>query len=428
MKNIEIEPIKSFDLVIDDIASDKSISHRAALFSLLSDKKSIIRNFLLAKDTLSMLKIVKLLGAKVVRKKDFITIVPPKILHEPKDILDCGNAGTAIRLLIGFLATKKGHFVLHGDKYLASRPMKRIVEPLKAIGAQIDGRDGGDFSPLSIRGKELKEFKYESKIPSAQVKTAMILAALNLKKESTYIEHELSRNHTEKMLNAMGADIKTKNNHITISPQKKPFKPLDITIPADPSSGFFFAIAVAIVPNSKIRLKNMLLNKTRVRAYKILEKMGLKIEYKMGKNPYDKVGDITIKHAPLKGIVVSENISHLIDEIPALSIAFSIAKGKSEIKNAKELRVKESDRINAIVTNLKKANIKVEEKPDGFIVYGGDLKRAEVSSFGDHRIAMSFIIAGLKCGMKVKDIECISTSFPNFFEIVEKLKKGYSCI
>lgn len=423
MTSVNIKPISSFDGVIDDIAPDKSISHRAALFSLLSDKKTVIKNFLLGEDTLSMLKIVQLLGAKVSRKKGTVTIKPPKKIFEPKDVLDCGNAGTAIRLLLGFLASKDGHFVLHGDKYLASRPMKRVVEPLRAIGAKIDGRENGEFSPLSVRGVKLGAFDYESKIPSAQVKTAMILAGLNLDNPSTYTEHELSRNHTEKMLNAMGANIKTKGNKITINPSKKPLKPLDITIPADPSSGFFFAVLVALIPGSKITLKNILLNKTRIEAYKILQKMGLKIKYIQGKNPYDKVGDIVVENAPLKGICVSKNISHLIDEIPALSIAFAIAKGKSEVKNAKELRVKESDRISSVVTNLKKANIKVDEKEDGFVVYGGQLKKAKVKSFGDHRVAMSFIIAGLKCGMEVEDTECINTSFPNFFHIINRIKE-----
>ncbi len=424
MKSFTIEPIQPFNVKLKDIAPDKSISHRAALFSLLSDKPTKVRNFLQGEDTLNMLDVVQKLGATIVKKNGRITITPPKKIIEPEVPLECGNAGTAMRLLLGFLASQKGFFVLKGDNYLSSRPMKRVVEPLRSIGADISGRSGGGYAPLSINGKQLRSFKYKSNVASAQVKSAMILAALQADKKSIYSEPELSRDHTEKMLKAMGADIKTEGKTVYIKPIKKPLKPLDIDIPSDPSSAFFFAIAVALVPDSRIVLKNMLLNKTRIEAFKILKKMGLHVEFNIKENSYEKVGDIHVKHSPLKGVVVSKNISHLIDEIPALAIAFAVAKGKSVVKNARELRVKESDRIKSVVTNLKKTGIKVEEKDDGFIVYGGDLKKAKVDSFGDHRIAMSFIIAGLRCGMEVDDVECIKTSFPNFFKILKKLKKG----
>lgn len=424
MKTLHVKALtKPFKLDMDDVASDKSISHRSALFSLLSDKPSRIYNFLQGEDTLNMLSIVSQLGAKVKRKNDYIVISPPKNLHEPKDVLDCGNAGTAIRLLMGFLSTKKGFFILHGDTYLSSRPMARIANPLRNIGACIDGRDNGNLSPICIRGKELKPFNYESKISSAQVKSALILCALNLKKPSIFTENQLSRDHSERMLKGMGAKIKKDKNSIIIYPQLKPLKPLDITVPTDPSSGFFFAVLVALIPNSQITLKNILLNKTRIEAYKILKKMGLHVSFKLKSNKYDKIGDITIKHAPLKAIKVEKNISWLIDEIPALAIAFAHAKGISEVKNAKELRVKESDRISTVVKNLRKCGIEVTEKEDGFLVKGGEMKKAYVKSYGDHRIAMSFIIAGLKCGMDVEDIKCVKTSFPNFFDLIDRFKK-----
>lgn len=424
MKTLHVEPLlEPFNTTFDDIAPDKSISHRSALFSLLSDKPSHIYNYLQGEDTLNMLNIVSQLGAKIKKTKNCIIVTPPAKLTEPKDVLDCGNAGTAIRLLMGYLSTKNGFFVLHGDKYLASRPMARVANPLREIGACIDGREDGNLSPICIRGKRLKPFNYKSKISSAQVKSAMILAALNLNKPSIYTEDKLSRDHSEKMLKAMGARIKKSENSIVIHPQKKPLKPLNITIPADPSSGFFFAVLVAIIPKSKITLKNMLLNKTRIEAFKILKKMGLHVSFEVTSNKYDKIGDITIKHAPLKAIKVEKNISWLIDEIPALAIAFAYAKGTSEIKNAKELRVKESDRISAIVQNLKLCGANVVEKEDGFLIKGGKLNRAKVDSFGDHRIAMSFIIAGLKCGMDVDDIECIKTSFPNFFHLIKEIRK-----
>lgn len=423
MKTLHVKPVQSFHCEIADIAPDKSISHRAALFSLLSSESSKITNFLQGEDTLCMLNIVKQLGAKVQRDGGSIVITPPQKIKEPKEILYCGNAGTAIRLLMGFLATKRGFFVLNGDKYLNSRPMRRIANPLRDVGAKIDGRSDGEFSPLAIRGSKLKSFKYESEIPSAQLKSALILAALDLDSPSVVSEKELSRDHTEKMLSGMGVKIEKQNNSLTIYPPKKPLKPLDIHIPADPSSGFFFAVAAVIIPGSQIVLKNMLLNPTRVEAYRVLQKMGADIEFIKKESKYEDIGDIKVSYSELQGVEVSENIPWLIDEIPALAIAFSQAKGKSVVKNAKELRVKESDRISTTVTNLQKCGIEVEEYEDGFAVVGGELQEALVESFGDHRIAMSFLIAGLKCGMQVVDTECIETSFPNFTELLKRLEK-----
>lgn len=421
MKSIQILPIKSPKTTIENIASDKSISHRAAIFSLLSDEKSIIKNYLQAEDTLNTLKIVQSLGARIQTNKNSIEIYPPKSIKEPPCILDCGNSGTAMRILIGFLASQDGFFVLHGDKYLATRPMRRVIDPLIKIGAKIDARDNKNLSPISVRGEKLKAFSYDLKIASAQVKTALILAALNSDGNCFLSEPELSRDHTEKMLLAMGANIRKNNQNLEISPLDSPLLPLNIDIPKDPSSAFFFALLAAIIPDSKILLKNVLLNQTRIEAFKVLQKMGANIKFTKRPDKYDEVGDILVEYSELKAVEVSENISWLIDELPALSIAFACAKGTSVVRNAKELRVKESDRIKAVVTNLQKCQIKVNEFEDGYEVIGGELKPALVDSFGDHRIAMSFIIAGLKCQMQVQDIECINTSFPNFFEILSQI-------
>ncbi len=421
MKTLSIKPIKAFDGKLENIASDKSISHRCALFSLLSDKSSRIKNFLQGEDTKSMLLIVEQLGARLEQKEDELIIHPPKNIKEPENVLECTNSGTAMRLLMGFLSSKKGHFVLSGDRYLNSRPMRRVADPLKSIGACIDGRKDGEFAPLCIRGKKLKAFNYHSPIASAQVKSAMILAALSAEQKCMYKEDELSRDHTERMLKAMGAKIKSVDGMLEIYPQEKPLSPLDISVPADPSSAFFFAVLVALIPDSQIKLKNVLLNKTRIEAYKILEKMGLEISYEKKEDKYDEVGDISVKYAPLKAVRVSKNISWLIDEVPALAIAFCFANGVSVLENAKELRVKESDRIKSVVENLKLCGIEVKENEDGFEIKGGKLKKARVNSYGDHRIAMSFIIAGLKCGMEVQDTECIETSFPNFLQLLRQL-------
>ncbi len=424
MKRLKIAKCNQFSKEIDNIASDKSISHRCAIFSLLSDKTSVIENYLEAEDTLNSLNIVKSLGAKIEKNRNVIKITPPSKIVEPPLILDCGNSGTAIRLLIGFLSSKEGFFVLHGDKYLAKRPMKRVTSPLREIGAKIDGREEGNLSPISVRGANLKGFKYISKIASAQVKTALILAGLGANGKSFFKEPTLSRDHSERMLKGMGADIKLNGEgFIEITPLKTPLKPLNLRVPADPSSGFFFALAAAIIQNSKIILKNISLNPTRIEAYKILEKMGTKIEYIEKENSYEPIGDIVIEYAPLKGVEVSKNIAWLIDELPALSIAMAVAEGKSIVKNAKELRVKESDRISAVVNNLKKCGVEVKEFEDGYQIVGGELKSAEIDSFGDHRIAMSFAIAGLKSGMQINDIEAINTSFPNFISILSSLSE-----
>ena len=422
MSFLKVFPRGSFRLEISDIASDKSISHRSAIFSLLSDGPTVIKNYLRAEDTMCTLNIISSLGAKISDIDKVITILPPKKIKEPDIVLDCGNSGTAMRLLMGFLSTCSGFFVLSGDKYLNARPMRRVADPLRSVGAKIYGRKDGEFAPLAIQGSNnLESFSYESKIASAQVKTAMILAALKAKEKSVYIEPILSRDHSEKMLKAMGANIKKDNSKLTIYPIKKPLDPLDIEIPNDPSSGFFFAVAAAITDGAKIRLKNMLLNKTRVEAYKILAKMGAQVEFVKRSSKYEDIGDIVIKNAPLKGVEVSKNIAWLIDELPALSIAFCVASGKSRVKNAKELRVKESDRISSVVNNLKKCNINAKEFEDGYEIEGGNFDGATIDSYGDHRIAMSFAIAGVLKPMKIENIDCIKTSFPNFIDILSKI-------
>ncbi|MDD4505837.1 MAG: 3-phosphoshikimate 1-carboxyvinyltransferase [Sulfurospirillaceae bacterium] len=421
MKKMIVSPIGAFDFTTDKIASDKSISHRCAIFSLLSDKPSQIENFLGAEDTMCTLSIVQSLGAKVEKNGDMITIIPPKEISEPPLILDCGNSGTAIRLLMGFLSTCKGFFVLYGDSYLCSRPMRRVADPLRKIGALIDGRSEGNYAPLGIRGQTLEAFEYESKIASAQVKSALILAALKANGICSFCEPELSRDHSERMLRGMGAQVLSQGLKVTIHPQTAPLKPLDIKVPNDPSSGFFFAVAAAITQGSKVTLSNMLLNKTRIEAYKVLERMGAKVEFIEKNNVYDSVGDIVIMGRELHGVCVEENISWLIDELPALSIAFACASGKSLVKNAQELRVKESDRISSVVKNLQLCGIRVEEFADGYEVEGGILKSATINSFGDHRIAMSFAIAGLISPMHIEDIDCINTSFPNFLELLSQI-------
>ncbi len=424
---LQVFPTKSFSLEIDSIAADKSISHRCAIFSLLCKSPSIITNYLLGEDTLHTLHIAKNLGLEVVQvDSNTMKFIPPTRILEPSCVLDCGNAGTGMRLYAGLLAGQEGYFVLSGDKYLCARPMNRVIVPLRDIGAEIYSRANG-FAPLSIIGTKLDGFEYMSQISSAQVKSAMILAALNAKDSSVYTEQILSRDHTERMLQGMGADIQTNdtiNGHtISIKPLSKPLESIEFAIPADPSSAFFFALAAAIVPNSEVMLKNIILNKTRIEAFNVLKKMGAKVEFETTDSTYEQIGNIYVAHSKLQGIVIDKNISWLIDELPALGIAMALANGVSEVKNAKELRVKETDRITALLSNLRKMGIECEEKEDGYKIYGGDMHKACIESFGDHRIAMSFAIAGLIASVKIQDDACIRVSFPNFTDILSRITR-----
>ncbi len=424
MSFLQVNKAETFDIEINTIASDKSISHRCAIFSLLSDEPSTIINYLRAEDTMNTLNIVKKLGAEVLDDGKTLHITPPKEIKEPADILDCGNSGTAMRLFMGYLASQEGFYVLHGDKYLASRPMRRVADPLRKIGANIDGRVKGNLSPIAIRGAKLEGFVYKSPIASAQVKSAMILAALHANEMSEFSEPRLSRDHTERMLVGMGAEIISDSDKIKILPLTTPLKPLNITVPSDPSSAFFFAVAAAIIPASRVVIQDVSLNPTRIEAYKVLARMGAHIEFIAKEEIYEPIGDIVVQYGTLKGVSVEENIAWLIDELPALSIAMALAEGKSVIKNAAELRVKESDRISSVVENLKGCGIDSKEFEDGYEIVGGAfVPESRVDSYGDHRIAMSFAIAGLRNGIMIKDIECINTSFPNFIELLEGITK-----
>ncbi|ADU81873.1 3-phosphoshikimate 1-carboxyvinyltransferase [Helicobacter pylori] len=411
---------------LDINASDKSLSHRTVIFSLLAQKPCFVRNFLMGEDCLSSLEIAQNLGAKVENTaKNSFKITPPKTIKEPSKILNCNNSGTSMRLYSGLLSAQKGLFVLSGDNSLNSRPMKRIIEPLKAFGAKILGRKDNHFAPLAIVGSPLKACDYESPIASAQVKSAFILSALQAQGTSVYKESELSRNHTEIMLKSLGANIQNQDGVLKISPLEKPLEAFDFTIANDPSSAFFFALACAITPKSRLLLKNVLLNPTRIEAFEVLKKMGASIEYAIKSKDLEIIGDIYIEHAPLKAIAINQNTASLIDEIPALSIAMLFAKGKSMVRNAKDLRAKESDRIKAVVSNFKALGIECEEFEDGFYIEGledisqlkqhfSKIKPPLIKSFNDHRIAMSFAVLTLALPLEIDNLECANISFPTF--------------
>lgn len=419
---------KNFDLSIT-VDGDKSISHRLAIFSLLCSGTSTIRNYLMAEDTLCTLEIVRKLGIDVNFANNKLILSNNHTQIDQNLNLYCGNSGTAMRLLIGLLSSFGDNTVeLSGDKSLSNRPMSRVIVPLLNIGAKIVAKDD-NFAPVKIFSKQLKPFNYESPISSAQVKSAMILAGLQANGTSYYKEPTTSRNHSENILNYLGANISTSDDGtITINPLQKSLANFDITVPNDPSSAFYFAILAAITPNSKVLLKDVNLNKTRIEGFKILKKMGTNVIFKNYKKKFEDVGDILVEYGDLKPICIDKNIPWVIDELPALSIVMACTRGKSCVKNAKELRVKESDRISSILINLKRCGIMAQESKDGYTIIGhsNGFKEATIDSFCDHRVAMSFIIASIRFGnMVVKDVECIKTSFPSFFTILKNIGVDY---
>lgn len=406
------------------IPSDKSISHRAAIFSLLCDKPLKIKNFSKGEDCKSSLRVISQLGAKVefLSDKDII-ITPPKEITAPKEDLYCGNSGTTMRLMSGLLAGQNFSSVLTGDESLSKRPMKRIITPLSQMGGIIESNDFK--APLRISGNNLKGIFYDSPLSSAQVKSCILLAGLFAKGETVLKEPFLSRNHSELMLKYLNADILTEETTVKIRPSKLISK--DIEISGDISSASFFLVAGAIVPDSEIKIKNVGLNPTRTGIIDVLKKMGssLKIENKRTISG-EKVGDITICTSNLKGTIIEKDIiPKLIDEIPVIAVLATQAEGQTIIKDASDLRNKESDRIKVVVNGLKSIGANIEETPDGMIINGKTplLGGVEIESFHDHRIAMSFYIAGLICknSINIKGFEWVNISFPEFEDLMNKI-------
>ncbi len=408
------------------IPSDKSISHRAVIFSSLAKGTSIIKNFSKGQDPQSSLQICKALGADIEQNETEI-IVKSKGKYFPNNndiVLNCGNSGTTIRLMSGILAGQKFNSILIGDESLSNRPMKRIIEPLTLMGANIESNDGK--APLKIFASNLNSINYKSNIASAQVKSCVLLAGLYANATTTYKEIYPSRNHTEIMLSAMGANINASNGIISISNSE--LCPVNIEIPGDISSAAFFIAAALIVPNSSIIIKNVGLNDTRSGIIKILKKMGANIEI-LDKREVcgENIGDIKVEYTKeLKSCEISgEIIPTLIDEIPVLAVLATQAQGTTIIKDAQDLRNKESDRIKLTVSELKKLGADIEETQDGMIINGKtELKGGvEVDSYKDHRLAMSLYVAGLVCQKEIliNEFEWVNISFPEFESLMDNL-------
>ncbi|WP_457679011.1 3-phosphoshikimate 1-carboxyvinyltransferase [Thermovibrio sp.] len=415
------------------VPSDKSISHRSIMLGSINKGEVLVRNFLSSEDCLNTLKAFLELGAQIERKESGEILIRgrgKRSLKEPFNVIDLGNSGTSIRLISGILSGQPFYSVLTGDRYLRRRPMDRIAVPLRAMGAEIYGREGGKYPPLTVIGKEkLRGIKYESPKASAQVKSAILLAGLYTDEEVEVKEPAKSRDHTERMLKAFGVEVIEEGLTVRLGKKRELEGEVEISVPADISSAAFFIVGALITPGSEVLLKEVILNPTRTGILKVLERMGAEFKVLNEKESSgEKVGDLLVRYT--EGLsateVKGEEIPTLIDEIPIIALLATQAQGETVIRDAQELRVKESDRIKSTVENLRRIGAEVEELPDGMVIRGkSKLKGGKVLSYGDHRIAMSFIIASLitENPVEVDEVECIATSYPKFLEDLRKLVK-----
>jgi 3-phosphoshikimate 1-carboxyvinyltransferase len=410
------------------VPGDKSISHRSLILGSIAQGETRIYNFLNSLDCLQTFECMQSLGAEIELGEDnFIKIKGKGLygLQEPKDMLEVGNSGTTIRLLAGLLSGQNFYSVLNGDHSIRKRPMKRVVQPLRLMGADIWGREDGQLAPLSIKGNLLNPLQYTLPVASAQVKSALLLAGLYAAGETIIKEPLPTRDHTERMLSIMQADIMISHQEIIIIGGKF-LKGTDIFIPGDISSAAYFIAAASILKDSQIVISQVGVNPTRTGIIKILKRMGAKINilnYQIKSN--EPQADLEIEYSELKGIsIMPEEVPFLIDELPLIALVATQAQGKTIVSGAKELRVKETDRLKAIVSELKKMGANIKEKEDGFIIVGpSKLQGAACESFDDHRIAMSLAIAALLAEGKtvIKNSECIDISFPGFENTLQKL-------
>ena len=410
------------------VPGDKSISHRSLILGSISQGETRVYNLLNSLDCLRTLECMQSLGVKIEIDEDSSVNIEGKGLYglkEPKDILDVGNSGTTIRLLAGLLSGQDFYSVLNGDDSIKKRPMKRVIEPLRLMGADIWGRKDGQFAPLSIRGNKLNPLHYTLPVASAQVKTALLLAGLYTTGETVVKEPLPTRDHTERMLEIMQADLKISPPEIKVMGRKE-LRGTDIFIPGDISSAAYFIVAASILRDSQIIIKQVGVNPTRIGVIEILKKMGTKIDilnYQIKSN--EPRADLKIEYSELKGIEIKEEmVPLLIDELPLIAVVATQAHGKTVVSGARELRVKESDRIKAIVSELKKMGADIEEEEDGFMVNGPTrLQGAFCESYNDHRIAMSLAVAALLAEGKtvIRNSECIDISFPGFEKTLLKL-------
>ncbi|MFC5741236.1 3-phosphoshikimate 1-carboxyvinyltransferase [Dyella tabacisoli] len=404
------------------VPGDKSVSHRSLMLAALAEGRSHIRGFLEGEDTRATAAVLAQLGVHIETPADGERVIEGVGLHGLRGTthaLDCGNAGTGMRLLAGLLAGQAFDSTLIGDESLSKRPMRRVTDPLAQMGAKIDTQDG--LPPLHVHGgQNLHGIHYTLPVASAQVKSALLLAGLYAEGETEVIEPHPTRDYTERMLAAFGWPIVFKPGFARLS-GKHTLRATDVDVPADFSSAAFFMVAASIMPGSELHLSAVGLNPRRTGLLHALRLMGADIrvenERESGGEP---VGDLIVRHAPLHGIELPEAlVPDMIDELPVLFIAAAVAKGQTVIRGAAELRVKESDRIATMAAGLRAVGAAIEETPDGALIQGGTLSAGTVVSHGDHRIAMSFAVAGLLAQgpIRINDCSNVATSFPGFFEL-----------
>ena len=415
----------SFELI-----GDKSISHRAIMFSSISKGNNKISNFLMGQDCLSTISCFRKMGVEIdiVGKDVFVKGNGLRNLKKPNDILDVENSGTTIRLMMGILAGNNFESILVGDESIGKRPMKRVTDPLKQMGCIIDGKDDGNYTPIKITGGNLKSINYNMPVASAQVKSALILASLYADEQSIINEKVKSRNHTEIMLKSFGADIEVDNLSIKVNPVDELYNH-DIYVPGDISSAAFIIVGALISKGSEVLIKNVGLNSTRTGILDVVKSMNGNLEI-LDKRLVggEVVGDILVKYSPnLNSTTIDkEIIPRLIDEIPVIAVLATQCEGITIIKDAHELKVKESNRIKAVVDNLKKMGADIEELEDGMIIKGkSKIRGAHIETFKDHRIAMSFSIANLisEGEVTLDNSLCVDISFPGYFDLLKYLTK-----
>ncbi|MGN1032118.1 MAG: 3-phosphoshikimate 1-carboxyvinyltransferase [Intestinibacter sp.] len=413
-----------------ELIGDKSISHRSIMFSAISKGNNKVSNFLMGQDCLSTVSCFRKMGVdiEIVGKDVFIKGNGIRGLKPPTDILDVGNSGTTIRLIMGILAGNDFESTLIGDESIGKRPMKRVTDPLRMMGCDITGKDDANFTPITVKGGHLHSIDYKMPVASAQVKSAIILASLYADGQSIIREKVKSRNHTEIMLKAFGADIKEDGLDIIVNPVDELFNQ-DIYVPGDISAAAFIIVGALISEGSEVLIKNVGLNETRTGIIDVVKNMNGNIEIVDERVVGgEKVGDLLVKYTKdLTATTIDKTIiPRLIDEIPVIAVLATQAEGTTIIKDAQELKVKESNRIKTVVDNLKKMGADIEELEDGMIIKGKTkLHGANIETFKDHRIAMSFSIADLVSDSRVilDDTNCINISFPGYFDLLKNLTK-----
>lgn len=415
----------SFELI-----GDKSISHRAVMFSSISKGHNKISNFLMGEDCLSTISCFRKMGVDIQIDGKDVYVKGNGLygLQKPKEILDVGNSGTTIRLMMGILAGNKFDATLIGDNSIAKRPMKRVTDPLRLMGCNIEGKDDANYTPIKIYGGDLKAIDYHMPVASAQVKSALILASLYANDTSFIYEKVKSRNHTEIMLKSFGADINVENLKISVNPVNELFSQY-IYVPGDISSAAFIIVSALITKGSEVIIKNVGLNETRTGIIDVVKNMNGNIEIINERLVGGElVGDLLVRYTKdLCATTIDKDIiPRLIDEIPVIAVLATQAEGTTIIKDAQELKVKESNRIKSMVENLKILGADIEELEDGMIIKGkSKLNGGKIKTFKDHRIAMAFSTLNLISDEKIKldDEDCINVSFPGYFDLIKSLTK-----